>query len=161
MPRILDLEIGVGWLALRIVGGALLSAATYFLLSYVPSHLPEILGRFAPPEFSSIIVSIVSELINPLLYIVGAVIAVIVFLQIVFRKTKVYGPILILAGLASLAYIYLAFQGGVITLTLPKELAMGLQVSVRVYLVTLMTLAMVPTILTMIKGIIISLRGQK
>ncbi|MBC7113632.1 MAG: hypothetical protein H5T34_06445 [Candidatus Methanomethyliales bacterium] len=161
MPRLLDLEIGTGWLALRIVGGALLSALVFFFLSYVPLNLLELINRFVPHELLNIVGSIVSGLVHPFLPTLGAIVSISVFLEVLFRKTKAYGPILMLAGLASTLYVYFAFQGGAITLILPKGLTMGVQVKAYLDLTIIMLLCMLPTLLTVLKGAIISFSRQK
>lgn len=154
MPRLLDLEIGTGRLILRIVAGGILSVLVFFLLSYLPSNIPWIIKRFAPAEVSEAAIQILSGLVHPLLPTLGALLTVLIFLEVLFRKTKAYGPTLILAGLISALYIYFAFQGGTITLPLPKGYTMGVQVNVYFDLTFVMLLALLPALLTVVKGIV-------
>ncbi|MGC8936220.1 MAG: hypothetical protein ACP5KV_02485 [Candidatus Methanomethylicaceae archaeon] len=156
MPRVLDLEIGTRWLVLRIVAGAILSAVVFFFLSYVPSNLPGLICRFLPADISNVAAQILSGLVHPILPALGAIVSATVFLEILFRKTKAYGPILIISGLVAVLYIYFAFQGGVMVIHLPKGLTMGVQVSAYFDLTIIMVLVMLPALLTILKGAVMA-----
>ncbi|MCX8181698.1 MAG: hypothetical protein N3D12_01125 [Candidatus Methanomethyliaceae archaeon] len=160
MPRLFDLEIGTGWLVVRVVGGALLSAAAFLILSYLPSHITEFASKYIPAEVSSVVVPIISSFVHPSLPALGAILAVFVFIEVLFRKTKVYGPTLILAGLVSVLYIYFAFHGGVITLSIPKGYTMGVQVNAYFDFTLIMVLAILPALLTVLKGIVITAKRE-
>ncbi|MEM3447578.1 MAG: hypothetical protein QXP38_01680 [Nitrososphaerota archaeon] len=161
MPRLLDLEIKTGWLVVRVIVGALLSAAVFLLLSYLPLNLPEIVRRFVPAEVSNAAVQVVSGLVHPLLPSLGTVLSILIFLEVLFRKTKAYGPILILAGLVSALYIYFAFHGGVVGIPIPKGITMGVSASAYFDLTMIMLLVMLPALLTTLKGVVMAIRHEK
>jgi len=157
VPRVLDLEIGTGRLVLRVAVGVLLSALVFFFLSYVPSNLPFLIGKFMPSDFPNVVGQIAPGLVHPSLPVLGVFVSASVFLEVLFRKTKAYGPVLIFAGLVSTLYVYFAFQGGVIALAIPKELTMGVQVRASLDLSSVMVLCMLPTLLTVLRGAVMSL----
>jgi hypothetical protein len=161
VPRLLDLEIGTGWLVLRIVAGVLLSAVVFFFLSYVPSNLPLLISKFMPPDLPDAVGQIVSSLIHPFLPFLGAIVSASVFLEVLFRKTKAYGPALIFAGLASTLYVYFAFQGGIITVVIPREFTMGVQVVASLDITLIMVLCMLPTLLTVLRGAVMSFSRKR
>ena len=161
MPRVLDLEIGKGRLALRVLAGAILSAVTFLLLSYTPSNMQEVIKKFVPADISNTVIQIASGLIHPYIPVLGALLSILIFLEVLFRKTKAYGPILIIAGLVSALYIYLAFQGGILTLVIPREYTMGVRVSAYFDLTVIMLLIMLPAILTVLKGVVMAIRHER
>lgn len=153
---LLGYEISKVRLILRIVGGFLLFAITYFFLSYLPLNL-EFAYRFAPLRFPDVLIDVISEMIHPFLPLLGFFIAVLVFLGIVFYMTNAYGPILVLLGLASAAYIYLTFHGGMINLMFQEVFGTG-RISVSFDLTIIMILGMLPAIFTIIKGFVLTFK---
>jgi len=60
--------------------------------------------------------------------------------------------------LCFIAYLYLAFQGGTLSITLPKELLYGMSANLQINLANIMFLFMIPSLLGIIKGIILALK---
>lgn len=152
--EILGYEISTGRLILRIAGGFVLFAIAYFLLSYLPEHVLDFISGIVPPEFSDVAAEALSGLLHPLIPLLGLLIAILLFLEVVFHEMRVYGPILIGAGITSTIYVYIAFHGGMIELTFSH--LMGLSASASLDLTALMILAMIPAILTALKGLLIT-----
>jgi len=158
MPKILDLELKASSFALRIVVGIIAAAITFFVLYYLPANLLSILSQFVPAQAlpdPSILNPLLSSLVNPSLPMIGLLLTVLVFLECLFRGSKAYGPILMLTGLGFIAYLYLLFQGGTLSMTVPPSLLMGISAGVALDLTTIMLLFMLPAILTIIKGAVL------
>jgi len=166
---ILGLEISTGRLALRIVAGALLAAVLLAALSLLPMAAQGILSEFLPAEFGAFY-DIIAPLLHPALPFTGAVIAILSFLLVVLRGSAAYGPATAAFGLAFIAHILLAFGFGTPSLAFPPEMitqalqqALGLPVALDVELVAyadltgLMLVFMLPFILTVIKGAILTI----
>ena len=158
MPKILDLELKALSLALRAITAIIVAGITFFLLYYLPANFLNILGQFVPAQAlpdPSILNPLLSSLVNPSLPMIGLLLTILVFLECLLRGSKAYGPLLILTGLSFIAYLYLLFHGGTITITLPASLLMGISAGVAVDLTTIMLLLMLPSILNIIKGAVL------
>jgi len=166
---ILGLEISTGRLALRIVTGVLLAAVLFAALSLLPMAAQGILSESLPEEFGAFY-GMIAPLIHPALPFTGAAIAILSFTLIVLRGSTAYGPVTAAFGLASIAHILLAFSFGTPSLEFPPEMiaqalqqALGMHVALDVELVAyadltpLMLVFMVPFILTVIKGVILTI----
>lgn len=156
MPNMLGLQISGVRLALRVVLAVVIGGLAFVLFYYVPSHLLDLIDRFLPPGSQSVVSGIVSNLISPTLPTIGLALSAFVFLGIILRGTKVYGPILVLNGLSFLAYIYTALHGGTVGLTLPSDLLQGVSGGVTVDLSTLMLIMLLPSLLTIVKGAVLT-----
>ncbi|MDE1858223.1 MAG: hypothetical protein KGI26_04040 [Thaumarchaeota archaeon] len=156
MPRLLGVEMSGGKLALRVVLAVVFGSLAALFLAYLPSAAGSFAKQAAGTANAAAVESIVNALINPSLPAVGAVVAALVFLGFLLRGTKVYGPILMVLGLALLAYVYLAFQGGTIGLTIPQGLQYAASGSVSIGVSTLMLLFMVAPLLTLVKGLVLT-----
>jgi len=158
MPKILDLELKALSLALRVITGIIAAGITFLLLYYLPANFLNILGQFIPAKAlpdPSILNPLLSSLVNPSLPMIGLLLTVLVFLECLLRGSKAYGPILILTGLSFIAYLYLLFQGGTLSMTVPPTFLMGISAGVALDLTTIMLLFMLPAILTIIKGAVL------
>lgn len=158
MPKILDLELKGSSLALRVVTGIIAAGITFFLLYYLPANFLSLLGQLVPAQAlpdPSILNTLLSSLVNPSLPMIGLLLTVLVFLECLLRGSKAYGPILIISGLSFIAYLYLLFHGGTMTITLPASLLMGISAGVAVDLTVIMLLFMLPSLLTIINGAVL------
>jgi hypothetical protein len=72
--------------------------------------------------------------------------------------TKAYGPLLIMAGLVYSYYVYLLFHGGVIDLVFPEVFGAGSGLTASLDLTIIMILAMLPAILTIAKGLLLTFK---
>jgi hypothetical protein len=138
---------------LSLLAAALAFAAFYLL----PSLLSSLLSLAIPPEAAS---EVASSLIYPVLPFVGLLIAVLVFLVILTRGTKIYGPVLILYGFSSIAYIYLALHAGTIQLAIPASTFAETSANVTVNLTALLLILLVTPILTVLKGLLVTLQRR-
>lgn len=154
MPRLLDLEMSGGKVALRLVLAAVFGGLAFIVFYYIPSALGAFLAQAAGSGGSSAS-NIASALINPQLPTLGLAIAVLVFLGVMLMGTKAYGPALIVIGLAFVAYVYTVFQGGIINLTVPKGVQYSASGNVAIDVALLMYLFMLGPILTILKGVVI------
>ena len=158
MPKILDLELKATSLALRVVIGIIAAAITFFVFYYLPTNLLSLISQFLPAQVlppSSTLDPLLSSIMDPTLPMIGLVLTVLVFLEYLLRGSKAYGTILILTALSLIAYLYLLFNGGTITITLPASLLMGTSVDIALDLTFMMILLMLPSILNIIKGMVL------
>jgi hypothetical protein len=158
MPKILDLELKALSLALRVIVGIIVAAITFFVLYYLPTNLQSILSQIVPAQAlptPSTLNPLLTGVTSSILPMIGLLLTVLVFLECLLRGSKAYGPILILTGLSFIAYLYLFFNSGTITVNLPASLLMGISASIAIDLTTIMLLLMLPSILTIIKGIVL------
>ena len=86
----------------------------------------------------------------------GLVVAALVFLGILLRGSRVYGPVLVVLGGALLAYVYVMFHGGTIDIAIPQVQQYSISGSVAIGLAALMYLFMVPALLTLVKGVVLT-----
>ena len=161
MPKILDLELKATSLALRVVIGVIAAAITFLISYYLPANLLSLLSQFLPAQAlppPSTLEPLLSSIINPMLPMIGFVLTVLIFLEYLLRGSKAYGPILILTALSLIAYLYLLFNGGTMAIALPASIFMGTSVDMALDLTIMMILLMLPSILNMIKGMVLITR---
>ncbi|HRR53830.1 MAG TPA: hypothetical protein P5168_03295 [Candidatus Methanomethylicus sp.] len=165
---ILGLEISTGRLALRIAAGVMLAAVLFAFLSLLPMAAQGILSEFLPEEFGAFY-DVIAPLIHPALPFTGAAIAFLSLLIVVLRGSAAYGPVTAAFGLAFIAHILLAFSFGTPSLAFPPEMitqalqeALNMPVAIDIELAAyadltgLMLVFMLPFILTVIKGVILT-----
>jgi hypothetical protein len=157
MPRLLDIEVSGGRMAIRLVTGIIGAVIAFVVLYFIPTSAASLVSGSVPASFAAGINSLISSLVNPVMPPVGLVIAVLVFLGALLRGTKIYGPIVILLGILYLAYIYLFFGGGNLNVQIPQGIAQGVSGSLVLQVSLLMSLFMIPAILTIVKGVVLSL----
>ena len=157
MPKLLDLEVSRGSLTLRAVLGAVFGGLSFAVFYYVPANLGSLISPAVPASSASSASSLISSLVSPSLLLIGLAAALLVFLGFFLRGTKAYGPILVVNGLIFLAYVYAAFQGGTITLTLPAGLPSTASGTLSLDVSNLMLLLLLAPILTVVKGIVLTI----
>jgi len=123
---------------------------------FLPFNLSRVVSLFAPVDMGGSILGILPALVNPALPLAGIFLMVLVFLQVLMRNTKAYGPVLTVAGIGFMAYVYLAFWGGTIQTTLPTDVTMGLSTNLAVNLTVLMLIVMALPLLATAKGFILT-----
>ncbi len=151
------MEMSGGKLALRAVLAVIFGAIAFVIFYYVPSSLGSYITRFAGSNGGSSASSIVGALINPVLPIIGLAVALLVFIGTLLRGTKAYGPVLIFLGLVLVAYVYTAFQGGTINLTIPKGVGYSASGNIAIDFTLLMYLFLLAPILTLLKGVVLTM----
>lgn len=129
------------------------AALTAVIFYYVPANLGSYLKQLAGASAAE---SVVNALISPDLAMIGLAAAALVFLGVFLRGTKAYGPILVVSGLVFLAYVYVAFQGGTIGLTVPQGIQYSPTGSVSIGVSGLMYLSMLGPLLTVVKGLVLT-----
>lgn len=164
MPRILGLQLSAGALALRVVLGAITALVTFVVFYYVPANLPSfasgILGS-ASSTAGGVVSGFLKSLINPDLPTVGLLLTLAVFVGVLIRGTRVYGAVVLANGVLFAAYVYLAFQGGTVSITLPSGLPSSAAGTIVIGASTLMYVFLLAPILAMVKGaLILALPGK-
>ncbi|MDE1858606.1 MAG: hypothetical protein KGI26_06050 [Thaumarchaeota archaeon] len=156
MPRLLGLELSGGRLALRAVLAAVFGGLAFIVFYLVPAALGGLISQSAGSAGGTYAASVAGALVSPALPIVGLGVAALVFLGVLLRGTKVYGPILVVLGVVLLVYVYTAFQGGTVNLAIPKGAQYSATGSVAIDLAPLMYLLMLAPALTLLKGVVIT-----
>jgi len=159
MSRLAGLELSHGALVSRLVIGALASVMVFFVYYYLPASLVAFASRFIPANALAAADKVLPSLINPAILMLGLLLTLLVFLNVVLGGSKVHGLIVILIGACVFAYTILIFQGGTISLVLPRELLQGLGIDLQINLTNLMLVFLACPVLTVIKGVLLTLRG--
>jgi hypothetical protein len=156
MVRLLGLELSSGRLALRAVLAVVVALVAFAFFYLIPAMIPGIAKQLAGSANSSAVSGIVNSLVNPELPAIGLAVTALMFLGVFLRGTKVYGPVLIVLGLALAAYVFAFFQGGTINLAIPSISQYMASGSVAISLAGLMYLFMLGPLLTVLKGVVLT-----
>lgn len=160
MPRILDLELTGTKLVLRLFAAAILGGLAFLVLYYIPANLSAIikwLGSSLPATFPvNELADFVQQAVSPLLPALGLTIAIFIVLVFIFRKTKLWGPLVFATGLVGLIYGYMLFQGGTMRFTFPNNIIPNTSASISITLNVIMLLFLAAPALTVIKGILLT-----
>ncbi len=119
------------------------------------------LSSFAPQTYQGPIAAAASSLINPILPTIGLLIVALIFLASLLRGTKIYGILLMILGLTLASYVFVAFQGGTVSVTVPRGVIQNVAANVTVQLTSLMLLLMIPSLLTIVKGGVLFIRRDR
>jgi hypothetical protein len=149
-----------GRLAVRVVLAAVFGGVAAALLYYVPASLGGVAEQLAGGANASAVQSIVGALVSPSLPLIGLAAAALVFVGVLLRGTRGYGPVLVVLGAVLVAYVYTAFQGGTINISIPQGVQYGASGTVSISLAALMYLAMVGPLLTVVKGVVLTAARQ-
>jgi hypothetical protein len=148
----------------RLAAAALSGLATSIFLGLLPAMAPTLIQSLAPTllpgiprEALAAITQLARQLIPPSLPIIGFGLAVIAFLAGVLKDSRVGGALVALQGLGLILYVYTAFQGGRVGLTLSVEVGLPVQAHITLDLVNLMFLFLLPPTLVVAKGLVLSL----
>jgi hypothetical protein len=151
----MGLELSSASLAIRVILGVVLAALTFLVFYYVPANLASIVSGHVPSNSAASASSVTSSLIGSTLPIIGLVLSVLVFLDVVLRGSSAYGVTLILTGLLFAAYTYTALHGGTIGITLPGNLTQGATGDITIDVGLLMLVLLIPSLLTVVKGVLL------
>ena len=113
-------------------------------------------GELAGPANASVASALAASLVSAYLPLVGLAVAALVFLGVLLRGSRAYGPVLVVLGGALLAYVYVMFHGGTIDIAIPQVQQYSISGSVAIGLAALMYLFMVPALLTLVKGVVLT-----
>lgn len=161
MPRLLGLQISGGWLAARVVVAIILGGFCFFVFYLIPTLIPSLLrGFFGPAGLPLQLAGLMDQLVPPTLPTFGLLIAILVPLGVVFRNTKIYGPLLILIGLSFAAYLFLLFGGGSKSISVP-EIFPGLTAQLQFDFRNLFLLFVLGPILTIVKGSLVAVERAR
>ena len=158
MPRLAGVELSHGELASRLVLGTVASALVFFVYYFIPASLVAFASKFIPANALAAADKVLPSLVNPAMPILGLFLTLLVFLSVLLGGSKLYGPIVILDGACVFAYTILVFQGGTISVTIPREMLQGLGVYLQIDLTVLMLVFLVYPVLTVIKGVFLTLK---
>ncbi|MDG7012817.1 MAG: hypothetical protein JRN46_01150 [Nitrososphaerota archaeon] len=148
--------MSAGKLGLRAVLAAVFGAIALVVFYYVPASLGTLASRLVGPADTPAVSSLVASLVGPTLPALGVAVAVLVFVCFFLRGTKAYGPVLVVLGLALLAYVYVLFHGGTVYATVPTLSQYSAAGSVAISMAALMYLFMLPPLLTVVKGAVLT-----
>lgn len=160
MVKLLGLELSGGAFGLRLAAAIILGSVEAFLFYYLPTNVGSLASGYLPSSYSSQINSVISGVVSPLLPILGLVIAVLGFLGILLKGTKIYGLIIALIGATFAGYTYLFFQGGTIRLNMPPGLVQNVTGQISLELDLVMLLLIVPSLLTIVKGGVLLMQSR-
>ena len=161
MVKLLDIEIPSERLVFRVLIALFLACLSLATLYLAPRALIDY-SRLIP---DAKLKGLVNQLLDSRSPILGILVSASVLATVTLRKTKLEGPLLICMGASLLSFWYIFFHGGTITLPLPvTELQqaigfnapMSIQANVTANLTTLMLAAMLPSLLLIAKGAILT-----
>ena len=155
VPRLAGVELSHGELASRLVLGTVASALVFFVYYFIPASLAAFASKFIPANAAD---KVLPSLVNPAMPILGLFLTLLVFLSVLLGGSRLHGPIVVLDGACVFAYTILLFQGGTISVTLPREMLQGLGVYLQIDLTVLMLVFLVYPVLTVIKGVFLTLK---
>ncbi len=145
-----------GRFGLRVVLSVIFGAVAFALFYYVPASLGPLAANLAGPANASAATALANSLVSPTLPMVGIAVAALVFVGFFLRGTKAYGPVLVVLGLALLAYVYVLFHGGTTDASIPALSQYSASGTVSIVLANLMYLFMLPPLLTVAKGVVLT-----
>jgi hypothetical protein len=152
MPKILDLELSTPRFIARIIVAAILAGIDFFVFYVLISPNDTFLARFLPASVYTTLHNAMSSFVSPELPIIGILIAALIFLEQIFKGTRISGIFLVIMGALFSWYTYTFFQGGTMTFDIPSGLIQGVSGSATVRAYLLMWLFIAPSLLTILKG---------
>jgi hypothetical protein len=99
-------------LTLRLVLGVLLAIFILFLFYYLPSHFTTVAAPFVPQQYVPIAEELVATITASPYPLLGLALALFFFFDVLLSGTWAYGVILIVTGVAFIAYVALLFEEG-------------------------------------------------
>lgn len=153
MPKILDLELTTPRFIGRMLVAALLAGIDFFVFYVLISPNDTILASFLPASIYNTLHNTLGSFVSPELPVIGILIAALIFVEQVFKGTRISGAFLVFAGALFSWYTYTFFQGGTMTFMIPSGLVPGVTSgSATVHAYLLMWLFITPSLLTILKG---------
>ncbi|MBC7121192.1 MAG: hypothetical protein H5T33_06440 [Candidatus Methanosuratus sp.] len=160
MVKLLGMEISSASFAFRVISGVVLASGAFLILYFIPANLARFITAYAP-DAPQPALALLPSFIGPIIQVVGLALVPVIFLCALLRGTKAYGPLTIVLSLLSAAYIYSVFHGGVISALLtdlPLGDGMLADLHIAIDLTWMMIAFLVPTILGLIKGVVLTLK---
>ena len=154
MSKLLDVQFNKKTLAVRLVVATILGVLSFLVFYFIPSNLSTILSFVTTPNVRRIVSVLLLTIIDPKLSSVGLLITLLTLLYVLLYGSKVHGYIATSLGLSFVAYAYLLFHGGSISIEIPEELIPRLSGVIIIDLKLLMILFMLPGFLIILKGIL-------
>jgi hypothetical protein len=145
----------------RAIAAIILAALTLATLYLIPRAIQLIIDQSNEPLLQTLL----PQILNPVTPTIGVIISALVFATIIFRKTKVEGPMLILLGISLIGYSYILFHGGSISIPIPPtilqnvigdQIPLDLTANVTIGLTTFMLASMITSFLIILKGTILA-----
>jgi hypothetical protein len=145
----------------RVLAAIILAALTLGILYLIPRAIQLIISQSNESQLQTLL----PQILNPITPTIGVIIAALVFATIIFRKTKVEGPMLVLLGISLIGYSYIFFQGGSISIPIPPtilqnvigdQIPVDLTANITIGLTTFMLASMITSALIILKGTILT-----
>ena len=114
MVRILDIQLSGGQFASRVAAALIFSGLTLFVFYYLPLHIDVIASYFVPRTFIPEINSLAGAFASSTLPELGALLAVLVFVETILKGTWGFGVLLILVGGFWILYDLTLYREGVL-----------------------------------------------
>ncbi|MGB9778492.1 MAG: hypothetical protein ACPLW8_03720 [Candidatus Bathyarchaeales archaeon] len=153
MPKLLGVQFSKK-LAVRLVVAIILGVLSFLVFYFIPSNLPTILPLVVAPNVRRMISTFLLAVVDKNLSSAGLFITLLILLYVLLYDSKVHGYITALLGLSFVAYAYLLFHGGSISIEIPEELIPRLSGVITLDLKLIMALFMLPGFLITLKGIL-------
>jgi hypothetical protein len=162
LVKLLDTELSVVRLALRILIALLLSSFSLVALYFVPRVLIDYLSSGIP---DAQLLGLLNQLLDQRAPTLGILVSILVLVTVTLRKTKLEGPLLICLGASLITYSYILLHGGTVNLQIPAaeiqrslgiNIPMSIQAHLSVNITTLMLASVCPPLLIIVKGAILT-----
>lgn len=153
MVRIGNIEVSKASLAFRIFGGFFLAGLVLFLFYYLPSHLTSVLSPYVPSQYIPYASQIVSIIVNSPIPLLGILLAVSVFFDVLLRGSWLYGIVLIVTGMLFVSYDFFLFRSGqLVSDIFPTQSLGGTSSSFLSQLNLIVLILMIPTFISIARG---------
>ena len=161
MPRILDLQISTPRLIGRVILAIILAGIDFFLFYVLISPNDTFILHYLPANVSSTLSNAMSSYVSPTLPLIGLVIVALIFLDQIFKGTRIEGAFLITLGGIFAWYTYTIFQGGTMNLNIPSGLIQNISGNITLHATLLMWLFILPSLLSIVKGALMLSNANK
>jgi hypothetical protein len=172
LVRILDIQLSGGQFASRLAAALIFSGLTLFVFYYLPLHIDAIASYFVPRTFIPEINSLAGAFASSTLPELGALLAVLVFVETILKGTWAFGVLLIFVGGFWILYDLTLYREGLLFSSLvPSAITVGngqrilLSGSAQSELILLFTgiiiLFVISSLFTILKGARILWRKHK
>ena len=152
MPRILDLQISTPRLIGRVILAVILAGIDFFIFYVLISPKDTFILHYLPANISSTLSNTMSSFVSPTLPLIGLVIVSLIFLDQIFKGTRIEGAFMIIMGSIFAWYTYTVFQGGTMNLNIPSGLIHNISGNIILHATLLMWLFILPSLLSILKG---------
>ncbi len=120
-----------------------------------------LLGSNLPATFPvNELVNLVQQAFPSFLAALGLIIVALTVLGSIFKKTMLEGFIVSVMGILDIIYVYIVFNGGTMNFIVPQNIVPDTTATISITLTMIMILFLVAPILTIIKGILLTLEHK-